>query len=118
MIEVINQNTYAEPYKSKFVFPIYRGTPLGNPFTHNGVKTNLAKLSFKTREEALAAYEEYFKASYGTNLALTAYFDEIYEAFKNGEYVYLVCNCKPKPCHGDFLEKELTRKLILENKTS
>lgn len=116
MIHVINQNSFYGEYKSKFVFPIDRTTPLGNPFTHNGVKTSLAKLSFKTREEAIKAYEDYFKMSYGVNLELTAYFDKIYQAFKAGEHIYLVCHCKPLPCHGDFLEKELNRRLILEKK--
>lgn len=114
MIYVINQNTFSEEFKSKYVFPIDRTTPLGNPFTHNGVRSNLAKLSFKTREEALEAYEKYFKQSYGVNKELTEYFDEIYDAFKKGNDVYLVCHCKPKPCHGDFIERELNKKLILE----
>lgn len=114
MIYVINENTFSEEFKSKYIFPIDRTTPLGNPFTHNGVRSNLAKLSFKTREEALEAYEKYFKQSYGVNKELTEYFDEIYDAFKKGNDVYLVCHCKPKPCHGDFIERELNKKLILE----
>lgn len=114
MIYVINEHTFSEEFKSKYVFPIDRTTPLGNPFTHNGVRSNLAKLSFKTREEALEAYEKYFKQSYGVNKELTEYFDEIYDAFKKGNDVYLVCHCKPKPCHGDFIERELNKKLILE----
>ena len=114
MIYVINEHTFSEEFKSKYVFPIDRTTPLGNPFTHNGVRSNLAKLSFKTREEALDAYEKYFKQSYGVNQELTEYFDEIYDAFKKGNDVYLVCHCKPKPCHGDFIERELNKKLILE----
>ena len=39
------------------------GNPLGNPFTHNGAKSSLAKLTFKTREEAIAAYKKYFEIS-------------------------------------------------------
>ena len=37
--------------------------PLGNPFTHNGVHTSIANLSFKTREEAIEAFERYFDVS-------------------------------------------------------
>ena len=37
-------------------------SPLANPFTHNGKRSSLAKLSFKTREQAIAAYEAYFDA--------------------------------------------------------
>ena len=97
-------------------FPIYRGTPLGNPFTHNGVRSNIAKLSFKTREEALDAYEDYFNEMYGKDNMLTKYFDIIYEKYKNGEDIYLQCFCKPKRCHGDFIAKMLQKKLIKENR--
>ena len=90
------------------------GNPLANPFTYNGVKTRLAKLSFKTREEAIDAYKMYFKKMYGLDEGLTKAFDTIYEKYKNGEDIYLQCCCKPLPCHGDFLAEELQRKLIKE----
>jgi hypothetical protein len=93
---------------------IGRGSPLGNPFTHNGVRTSLAKLSFKTREEAIAAYEVWFDEQYGVNKELTEYFDEIYEKYKNGEDVYLGCYCRPLSCHGEIIEKSLQNRLIKE----
>lgn len=94
----------------------YIGRPsvLGNPFTHNGVKTNLAKLAFKTREEAIEAYEKYFDTMYGKDDEFTKAFDEIYEHYKNGEDIYLQCFCKPLACHGDVLADRLQRKLIKE----
>jgi hypothetical protein len=90
------------------------GNPLGNPFTHNGKRSNLAKLSFKTREEAINAYRMYFERAYGKDEALTKAFDEIYEHYKNGEDVYLQCFCKPEPCHGDVIAEELQKKLLKE----
>ncbi len=90
------------------------GNPLGNPFTHNGKKSSLAKLSFKTREEAIEAYRLYFKELYGKDKALTEAFDQIYEKYKNGEDVYLQCFCKPLACHGDVIAEELQKKLIKE----
>jgi hypothetical protein len=90
------------------------GNPLGNPFTHNGIRSNLAKLSFKTREDAIKAYEEYFDRMYGVDEELTKAFDEIYEHYKNGEDIYLQCFCKPCACHGDVLANRLQRKLIKE----
>jgi hypothetical protein len=90
------------------------GNPLGNPFTHNGVRKSLAKLSFKTREEAIEAYKIYFKKMYGGDNDLTKSFDEIYEHYKKGEDIYLGCFCKPLPCHADFLAEELQKKLIKE----
>ena len=94
----------------------YIGRPsvLGNPFTHNGVRTNLAKLSFKTREDAIAAYEKYFDTMYGKDDEFTKAFDEIYEHYKNGEDIYLQCFCKPLVCHGDIIADKLQRKLIKE----
>jgi hypothetical protein len=94
----------------------YIGRPsiLGNPFTHNGVRTNLAKLSFKTREDAIAAYDKYFDAMYGKDDEFTKAFDEIYEHYKNGEDIYLQCFCKPLACHGDIIANKLQKKLIQE----
>jgi hypothetical protein len=94
----------------------YIGRPsvLGNPFTHNGVKTNLAKLAFKTREDAIAAYDKYFDTMYGKDDEFTKAFDEIYEHYKNGEDIYLQCFCKPLACHGDIIANKLQKKLIQE----
>ena len=111
-------NTHQEDYTYKpnnfLICRTKEGNPLANPFTYNGVKTRLAKLSFKTREEAIDAYKMYFKKMYGLDEGLTKAFDTIYEKYKNGEDVYLQCCCKPLPCHGDFLAEELQRKLIKE----
>lgn len=90
------------------------GNPLGNPFTHNGIKSDIAKLSFKTREEAIKAFGEYFDISYGKDEDLTNAFDEIYEHYKNGEEIWLGCFCKPKACHCDIIADRLQRKLIKE----
>lgn len=90
------------------------GNPLGNPFTHNGKRSNLAKMSFKTREEAIDAYRIYFKKMYGVNEEFTKAFDNIYEHYKNGEDIYLQCFCKPLPCHGDVIAEELQKKLVKE----
>ena len=111
-------NTHQEDYTYKpnnfLICRTKDGNPLANPFTYNGVKTRLAKLSFKTREEAIDAYKLYFKKMYGLDEGLTKEFDTIYEKYKNGEDIYLQCCCKPLPCHGDFLAEELQRKLIKE----
>lgn len=93
----------------------YNNSPLGNPFTHNGKRTNLAKLSFPTAEEAINAYEEYFDLMYGNDELFTAAFDEIYNLYKSGKDIYLGCFCKPNKCHGDVIAKKLQQKLIKEN---
>ena len=90
------------------------GNPLANPFTFNGVRKNIKKLSFKTREDAIEAYKIYFKKMYGGDNDLTKAFDEIYGHYKNGEDIWLGCACKPFVCHGDFLAEELQKKLLKE----
>ena len=115
MGQIIVYNSHNEDHTSNpNNFYIGRGGVLGNPFTHNGVKTKLAKLSFKTREEAIEAYDKYFEKVYGADEDFTKAFDEIYKHYKNGEDVYLQCFCKPLPCHGDILADKLQRKLIKE----
>lgn len=91
-----------------------QGNPLGNPFTHNGVKTDIAKLTVPTREEAIQAFETYFDAVYGKDEELTNAFDRIYERYKRGEDIYLQCFCKPLPCHCDVIAERLQRKLLKE----
>jgi hypothetical protein len=89
-------------------------SPLGNPFTHTGKRSNLAKLSFKTAEQAIKAFDLYFDEMYGKDEAFTKAFDEIYEYYKTGKDVYLGCFCKPGPCHGDVIAKKLQQKLVKE----
>jgi hypothetical protein len=118
MIHVVNINSEDCSDKKNF-FYIGRskdGNPLGNPFTHNGKKSSLAKLSFKTRDEAIDAYKVYFETVYNQPgyERLTRAFNEIYEHYKNGEDIYLGCFCKPLRCHGDILAEELQKKLIRE----
>lgn len=117
MIKVYN--TKIEDFTSKpNNFYIGRGSILGNPYTHDGKKSSLAKLSFPTREEAIEAYKLYFLHMYENDKEFKEYFDMIYEKYKNGEDIYLQCFCKPLPCHGDFIASELQRKLIMEKKAT
>ena len=119
MSKILVYNTKLEDHTSDCGCNFYigrtkNGNPLSNPFTFNGVKSKLAELSFKTREEAIKAYADYFDKMYGKDEELTKSFDEIYQHYKNGENIYLQCFCKPMPCHGDVLADRLQRKLIKE----
>lgn len=116
---IIRYNTHEEDHtQEEYNFYIGRsrqGNPLANPFTFNGLKTNLAKMSFETRDEAVDAYAEYFKRMYGKDEDLTKAFDEIYEAYKCGNDIYLQCFCPNNVrCHGDVLINELQKKLVKE----
>lgn len=89
-------------------------SPLCNPYTHAGKRSNLAKLTFPTRKQCLEAYELYFNAMYGKDDEFTNAFDKIYEKYKEGKDIYLQCFCHPKPCHGDIIARKLQQKLIKE----
>lgn len=108
-------NCHAEDHTSHpNNFYIGRNSILGNPFTHDGKKSSLAKMSFPTREEAIDAYKIYFHKMIEQDEEFRRAFDAIYEKYKNGEDVYLQCFCKPLPCHGDFIAEECQKRLILE----
>lgn len=114
-MSVIVYNINSEDFSSKKnCYYIGRPSIFGNPFTFNGKRSNLAKLSYKTREEAIEAYGLYFKAMLEESEEFKQAFDEMYEKYKNGEDIYLGCFCKPLPCHGDVIAKELQKRLILE----
>jgi hypothetical protein len=93
-------------------FYVGRGSIFGNPFTYTGKRSNKAKLSFATREEALEAYKKYFTVQYKENPNFKKAFDYIYSKYEKGEDIYLQCYCKPLPCHGDYIADMLRRKLI------
>lgn len=93
---------------------IGRGSILGNPYTYDGKRSSLAKLTFKTKEECLNAYKMYFKLMYKEDLEFKVVIDQIYEKYKNGEDIYLQCFCKPSSCHGDFIKETLEKRLIKE----
>ena len=73
-------------------FYIGRGSPLGNPFTHDGKRSNLAKLSFPTREEAIEAYKLYFQEMYKKDSVFKNAFDEILVVAYGGS----ANNCYPR----------------------
>ena len=115
MGKIIVYNTKLEDYTSH-PNNVYIGRPsvLSNPFTHDGKKSSLAKLTFKTREEALDAYKMYFDTMYEQDEQFKTAFDLIYERYKSGEDIYLQCFCAPLPCHGDYIKEKLEKKLIKE----
>ena len=118
MGKIIVYNMHLEDHSNEmnnfYIGRSKNGNPLGNPFTHEGKKSEIAEFVVSTREEAIEKYKEYFSEMYGKDNDLTKAFDEIYEHYKNGEDIYLQCFCKPLPCHGDFLAEELQRKLLIE----
>lgn len=115
MGKIIIYNTKTEDYTSH-PNNVYIGRPsiLSNPYTHDGKKSSLAKLSFKTREEAINAYKLYFDAMYEQDTQFKQVVDLIYDKYKNGEDIYLQCFCSPLPCHGEYIKEKLEKRLIKE----
>lgn len=118
MGRIVVYNTHIEDHTNEpcnfYIGRSKSGNPLANPFTYNGVRTSLAKMSFKTREMAIEAYAKYFDELYGKDKEFTEAFDKIYECYRNGHDIYLQCFCKPNACHGDVIAERLQRKLIKE----
>lgn len=76
-------------------FDVYIGrpSPFGNPFSH--VPSALARFRARTREEAIAKYEEWLRAQ-------PALIDRVKRELRGK---VLGCWCAPLPCHGDVLAR-------------
>jgi hypothetical protein len=64
------------------------GNPLGNPFTYEGKKSDIARFVVNTREESIEKYKEYFREMYGKDNELTRAFNEIYEPITNPDNLH------------------------------
>lgn len=113
-IHIVSKTNGTETTNSN-TFPIYRGTVLGNPYTQIKDKKTKAKYIVETKEDAVKAYGSYFDIMYGSNAEFTRAIDLIYEKFKNGDDVDLVCYCKDiEHCHGQVIKNKLSQRLIKE----
>lgn len=113
---IIVYNRTKEDYtdKGENNYPIYRGSILGNPYTHIKDKKTLASFVVRTREEAIERYKGYFDRMYKGNMPFRFLIDEMYEKYKRGEDIYLECYCAPLPCHGDIIKDKLEKRLVRE----
>lgn len=74
---------------------VYVGRPskFGNPFTHIKNQKTLAKFIVASRDEAVAAFEDYLNDN-----------PELIKAVKTElKGKSLVCYCAPQKCHADIL---------------
>ena len=79
----------------KDIFDVYIGRPSmwGNPFSHK--EGTLAQYKVGSREEAIQAYEKWFRDS----PELVAHAKRVLKGKVLG------CWCAPQACHGDVLAK-------------
>ena len=125
MIYVYNRRVEDHTDEGLNNYPIYRGSILGNPYTHIKDKQTKALFIVKDRDEAIDRYGAYFDRMYKGNAPFKFIIDEIYEKYKNGEDIYLECYCKKYPCksgehsdevrcHGDIIKEKLEKRLVKE----
>lgn len=96
------------------VFDVSRASVLGNPFTHIKDKKTKALYVVETRDKAIDMYSKYFDLMYAKNAKFKAAVDEIYEASKKYNEIYIGCYCKlSERCHGDIIIDKLTSMSIL-----
>ena len=97
------------------VFDCSRPHIMSNPFTHIKDKKTLAKRVVKDRETAIQMYGDYFDKMVVEDETFAKAFDEIYEAFKKFDKIYLGCYCKlTESCHVDYIIRKLNQRLIKE----
>lgn len=100
-------------------FNIYRPYIFGNPYTHIKNKETKAMVRVKTRDEAIEMYDKYFDAMIADTTEageqFRQAFDELYEAYKKYDVIYLNCYCKEtETCHGDIIRKKLIQRSMKE----
>src|SRR5512146_2263295 len=72
-----------------------RGSKWGNPFTHLPLDQTAAQFQVATREEAIAAYEEWFPTQ-----------PRLVRDVHKLKGLRLGCYCKPRACHCDLLARK------------
>jgi hypothetical protein len=101
---VINKRSKAFIRNNNQIY-IGRGSPWGNPFTHLPLSRTKAQFQVATEEESMIRYEAWFRERLAKEPGLR-------QKILKLDGHELVCYCKPRPCHGDILNK-----LIEELKT-
>lgn len=91
---------------------IHRGTALGNPFRINDQNCITGHGIFD-REGVIQAYKDWmaYQLTGFQNPVVVAALDEIAFRILDGRDVNLVCFCKPKACHGDYIKELIEDKL-------
>jgi len=98
-ITVVNRKFLPERTPNTFRIKIDRPSPLGCPFII-GRDGN--------RKTVIEKYRKYItgKLKHSTpDDPIIREIIRIYQAWRRGQDVELVCNCKPKPCHGDVIKE-------------
>ena len=99
-ITVVNRKFLPQRTRNTYRIKIDRPSPLGSPF-HIGPDGS--------RTEVMEKYRKFLANRFGyfsfPNVVVIGEIMRIYDAYIEGRDVELVCNCKPKPCHGDIIKE-------------
>lgn len=106
-ISVVNMSDHIP---TEYDYYIGRPSILSNPYTHKKY-TKYAKILVNSRDESISSYEQYFNENI-RNEEFRNEITKILELYKKHNKLNLVCFCKPKSCHGDFIKKYLENKLL------
>ena len=113
--KIILVNKYNMPNLNDHVvekFCITRGTPLGNPYTHNPITIYNGNWKTESREESNIKFKIWLdERLLNGNIEIREYLNRILKSIREGKTVFLICACAPKKCHGDYLRELLIEKL-------
>jgi predicted NAD-dependent protein-ADP-ribosyltransferase YbiA (DUF1768 family) len=91
-------------------FPVHRGFPLGNPFSH--LPVSKAEFKVATREESIKVFAGYFIGCIKNGEpAICDAVNELIIKNLRGEDLGLVCYCVPNSCHATII-----RDFVLDQK--
>lgn len=91
-------------------FPVHRGFPLGNPFSH--LPVSKAEFKVETRDQSIKEFEPYLLGCIKNGVPdICDAINQLIIKNLRGEDFGLVCYCSPKSCHA-----EIIRDFILDQK--
>ena len=56
-----------------------------------------------TRDQVIDRYRLWLRAEYRKHGEIYHRLNALARRYRNGETIYLICCCKPLPCHGDVI---------------
>lgn len=99
-IKVLNTHHLKDKLVGEY---IGRGSPLGNPYSHQEGTTALYKVA--TREEAIEKYRIWLKDQiYEENQEIINELERLTDLALYEGKLLLRCFCAPAPCHGDVIK--------------
>ena len=111
MIVVVNSRMHI-PTNRDYILSKHRC--LSNPYTHKNIEHIATKYKLATPEEVQSAYKTHLLNKIkARDKQVCKQLNRIYTLALSGD-VFLVCHCKPKPCHGDVIKEIVESNIIYD----